>query len=111
MAAVRALRALSGAIRGVLGWGFWLAPSETRLVDQKPHLEPRNPNLGWRLGWGFWALGWGFWPTRRGFCSKWGALAGPKSCNLALPNAALRGFSAQNRERKAKKRSTLRLAA
>ena len=44
MAAVRALRALSGAIRGVLGWGFWLAPSETRLVDQKPHLEPRNPN-------------------------------------------------------------------
>ena len=46
MAAVRALRALSGAIRGVLGWGFWLAPSETRLVDQKPHLEPRNPNRG-----------------------------------------------------------------
>ena len=57
MAAVRALRALSGAIRGVLGWGFWLVPSETRLVDQKPHLEPRNPNLGWRLGWGFWGPG------------------------------------------------------
>ena len=59
MAAVRALRALSGAIRGVLGWGFWLAPSETRLVGQKPQpraqkpqprLAPRLGFLGSRLG-------------------------------------------------------------
>ena len=41
MAAVRALRALSGAIRGVLGWGFWLVPSETK-NSQEPETSPKN---------------------------------------------------------------------